>query len=389
MFYGDNNLNSNTTIVTALSAFGFSFLGKKMALGAGVPTLDPTRLNSLTYTSNVAGVNGIYITSAEGSPIAGVTYTMYIGFQLENSNQPVNITFEQVALTTSFSDLATNFAAAINTQSLYPYNGVPVVAANSGGHLQLTETPPTGYGVGEALITYSFITSNVSTVALNAWTVSTAHVSPVGGYAALQRNYIANTGNNQTSTQFPSPAWFGTNAPISTSSYDVITVLYSPIDKPNNDAVNYLNFNIYVDTAVGAPTLAYIAGVIGDFSEQAGLGVGSGVAVASVATTAAGVALIPTGANLVNVTSANAANFVALPANQPIGKAVYITVPATAFHLIMGASESINGGTAGAGSSLVVASTILTCRKVSSTAWIVLANLLSGTQVATATPANS
>lgn len=394
----DNRLNNKTGIFTALSSFNLSFLGKKMTIGAPLPTFDPTRLQTMLYTSNVTGVNGTWTTagSSEASPVVGTVYQMYVQAELPagaNATQPRiygGATLTAVAATTSFVDLITQFAAQLTSLNLAGIGPLPATAAVTASHLVITEAPGTGYGAGEAPIKVGDIVDPVGNVTIASFVAGIAHVSPVGNYEAALRLYQS-TQPHGFNANVGASQWWGANTPTSGHAYDVLTIVSSPIDKPNNDADAYVQFTVLVDTAVTPTTtaLAYIAGTIGNYVEQAGLGVGSTIPVIPIATTAANIGIIPQGATSVSVTSASASNFVALPTNYPIGKTLYITGNATGYRLIMASTESINSGTIGAGSSAIPASVILQAQKNSATNWIITAQLLTGAGTVTAVPANA
>lgn len=383
----DNSNVVSNVIYSALPSFSFSYLGKSMTLSPDLPTFDPTRVSVMLAQDPVTGVNGIYTSASESATVIGTTYQFSAEVAINNRALPP-WRFEATAATTSFTDLADQFVLQINAANASSTNPLPATAVNTGGHIVVTEAPFINYGVGECKVNLQLIRTTTG-ITENAWTISTANVQPVGNYEALQRIYLASTGQatSNISGTYTGSGWLGTATPTSGHTYTTLTLVYSPIDKPNNDAAAYLTFKVYVDNTLAATSLSYAKSTFQEFSAQAGVSSGNAAQVVPITTTASGIGLIPNGATSVYVTSTNSAFFVALPVNYPVGKLLKISNNSTGYKLIMGTLESINGGPPGVGSSVIPASVTLIAQKISTTAWMIFAQLGSG--VPTAVPANS
>lgn len=391
-----NNPNTSYKIVTALTGFTPTLSHDLMTIDGDIVNVPTGQIVSMTAQSAVSGINGVYTSASEGTPVVGETYRMDISCPvLRAQSDPVNWPVQVVATTTSFTDLAdlmvtavTQYAAAGGPTPL------PGSASNSGGHFRLTEAPYSTYHAGGLPLTMTALVAASTGAALvtaaNMNAVTTATVYPVGDYESVQRIYNANSNNaNSSSTPSQNTHWVGSNVPTSTSTYLVCTFQwYGATGNPNRNS-GFKSWRVYYDVAgLGTNPLAYVKGTWNNYLGSIGLGVGDKVTVTPSATSASGAAIIPLGATNVSV-AGNASNFVGLPANAPIGYSVDIVGDGTAYKLIMGAAETINGGTAGVGSALAPASCNCTIKKVSTTAWLATAQLLSGAGTVTAFPANS
>ncbi len=390
-----NNPNTRFKIVTALSGFTPSLSHDLMTIDGDIANVPTGQIVSMTAQAAVAGVNGVYTSTSEGTPVVGEVYRMFVTCPvLRAQSDPLTWPVEVTATTTSFTDLADLLVIQINNQAAGNINPLPGTASNSGGHFRLTEAPYSNYHAGGLPLTMSALqaaSTGVNLVtAANMNAVTTATVYPVGDYESVQRIYLANS-NAATSSSTPSQNthWVGSNVPTSTSTYLTCTFqFYGAAGNPNRNT-GFTSWRVYYDVAgLGTNPLAYVSTTWSNYLGNIGLGVGAAVTVTPSATSASGAAIIPLGATTVSV-AGNASNFVGLPASAPIGYSVDIVGNGTAYKLIMGAAETINGGTAGVGSALAPASCNCTIKKVSTTAWLATAQLISGAGTVTAFPANS
>lgn len=378
------NLKKRTLnqIITATTSFTPSLNKQKLTITAALDNIPTLGIYGITVTDYAVGTNGVYATAGTPTPVIGTTYYVDVVTNIAGQNKPVQYPLQVTASTTSFADLINSFVTVANGKT-----GAPYLAANASTQLRFTAVPPTGYSAGEVTLNIKGIYDRAGNVLGTAIAATTSQVIPSGTYNQVNRIWLE-AGNALAGQTLAGNAFVNSSAPISTSTYNTVTVDYFTTPSAAQLEPTVCRMRLFVDKTIADVDESYISTTMNNYAGQLGLSaLGATVVITPLATAAAGSAMVPFGITDGSI-AGNASNFVGITAGWPVGTTFRLTNDATAYKISTVGSETINGGTA-AGSATVAASTTSTLTKVSATNWLGISVLKTGTSVATAFPATS
>ena len=349
-------------IVDSISDTSFDFSKRTVDITPNLKGLNRDLIRSMSSQAAVTGVNGTVTTNMSSTPVTGTLYYLTVITNQQDSGQTKHYKFQWVCgATQTLAALSAGLVAVI--QAHPDYAKMPFTAAVSTNDVRLTETTPSGYVAGEVTI-LDIVTSQTATAVTKA-----THTDAYGQGTTLARiKTLAGS------------AFKGT--PNTSNVYTTITIDYFDeydTGNPVSKAIGKLNRHIiYIDTTTLSATDAnYIISAIKSFGAELNLIEGDYCEVTSVTTTAAGSAIIPKGTKNILVTSDDAAYFIGLQADLPIGTEINFITGGIVAKVKFPTGESCNGGTTGTSHTLT-ASAHHKYIKHSSVLWYCSIWLLSG-----------
>jgi hypothetical protein len=308
---------------------------KSLGLTSQIAGIDCSKIRSIKVFDNVAGQDGVG-RLAFSAPESGYVYQLSIRTSHLDSGQVKVYKFRYKSLTTNSDDITTGLFNAISNAQGYTKFPFSVANLTIGvtDFFEITEKPIGDEVTGEVTIDFTagsgtsldikLDREGVDKSALITFSVTTAHVDPIGDPKVLAR--IKSKSGGRSGIRF-------TGAVDLTKTYDVIEVEYkdswthgnpvSAIDEPY-----HIDTVLLESTSISAANRDYIKQIAASIGAELGLDAEYDEHIAvmtSGGTTAAGFLTNALGGGTYSVDTAAAANnFVGLPLLAEVGTTVTI-----------------------------------------------------------------